>query len=33
MQHPLAASLLWCAAILVVFAPMATVLYRRRTSD
>jgi ABC transporter DrrB family efflux protein len=33
MQHPIAASLLWCAAILVVFAPLATVLYRRRTAD
>ena len=33
MQHPLAASLLWCAALLMVFAPLAATLYRRRTTD
>jgi ABC transporter DrrB family efflux protein len=33
MQHPVAASLLWSAAILAVFAPLATVLYRRRTVE
>jgi ABC-2 type transport system permease protein len=33
MQHPLAASLLWCAALMAVFAPLATSLYRRRTTD
>ena len=33
MQHPVEASLLWCAFLLVVFAPLATVLYRRRTSE
>jgi ABC-2 type transport system permease protein len=33
MQHPMAASLGWCAVLLLVFAPLATMLYRRRTSD
>jgi ABC-2 type transport system permease protein len=33
MQHPLLASLLWIAAIVGVFAPLATTLYRRRTTD
>jgi ABC-2 type transport system permease protein len=33
MQHPVAASLLWSFAILAVFAPLATSLYRRRTTD
>jgi ABC-2 type transport system permease protein len=33
MQHPVAASLLWSVAILVVCAPLATFLYRRRTVD
>jgi ABC transporter DrrB family efflux protein len=33
MQHPIAASLLWSVAILALFAPLATRLYRRRTSD
>jgi ABC-2 type transport system permease protein len=32
MQHPVAASLLWSAAFLVIFAPLATLLYRRRTT-
>jgi len=32
MQHPVAASLIWSAAILVVFAPLAAYLYRRRTT-
>lgn len=32
MQHPVAASLLWSAALLAVFAPLATVLYRRRAA-
>ncbi len=31
MQHPVIASLLWSAALLVVFAPLASALYRRRT--
>ncbi|HEY5317360.1 MAG TPA: ABC transporter permease [Solirubrobacteraceae bacterium] len=33
MEHPVLASLLWSAALLVVFAPLATYLYRRRTTD
>ncbi len=33
MQHPVVASLLWSAALLAVFAPLATHLYRRRTVD
>jgi ABC-type multidrug transport system permease subunit len=33
MQHPVAASLLWSLVLLAVFAPLATVLYRRRTTD
>jgi ABC-2 type transport system permease protein len=32
MQHPVAAALLWSVAMLVVCAPLATVLYRRRTA-
>jgi len=32
MQHPVEASLLWCALLLLVFAPLGTVLYRRRTT-
>jgi ABC-2 type transport system permease protein len=33
MQHPVAASLLWSLVMLAVFAPLAAVLYRRRTTD
>lgn len=33
MQHPVAASLLWSIALLAIFAPLATHLYRRRTTD
>jgi ABC-type multidrug transport system permease subunit len=33
MEHPVLASLLWSAALLAVFAPLATRLYRRRTTD
>jgi ABC-2 type transport system permease protein len=33
MQHPIATSLLWSLAMLAVFAPLATTLYRRRTTD
>jgi ABC-type multidrug transport system permease subunit len=33
MQHPVVTSLLWSVAILAVFAPLATGLYRRRTAD
>lgn len=32
MQHPVLASLAWSAAMLVVFAPLAARLYRRRTA-
>jgi ABC-2 type transport system permease protein len=32
MQHPIVASLMWSIALLAVFAPLATVLYRRRTT-
>jgi ABC-2 type transport system permease protein len=33
MQHPVLASVLWSAALLAVFVPLATVLYRRRTTE
>ena len=33
MQHPVVASVLWSVAMLAVFAPLATVLYRRRTTE
>lgn len=33
MQHPVAAAVLWSLAILAVFAPLATILYQRRTTD
>jgi ABC-2 type transport system permease protein len=33
MEHPVAAALLWSAAILAVFAPLATYLYRRRVTE
>lgn len=33
MQHPVIASVLWSLALLAVFAPLATALYRRRTTD
>jgi ABC-2 type transport system permease protein len=33
MQHPIVAALLWSIALLAVFAPLAMVLYRRRTTD
>jgi ABC transporter DrrB family efflux protein len=33
MQHPVEAALLWSVAILVVFAPLAVHLYRKRTTD
>jgi len=32
MQHPIGASLLWCAVLLAIFAPLASFLYRRRTT-
>jgi len=33
MQHPVAASLIWSFALLALFMPLASVLYRRRTTD
>ena len=33
MQHPVTASLIWSVTLLVVFAPLATSLYKRRTAD
>ena len=33
MQHPVLASLLWSIALIAIFAPLATMLYRRRTTD
>jgi ABC-2 type transport system permease protein len=33
MQHPVLASLLWSLALVAVFAPLASSLYRRRTTD
>jgi ABC transporter DrrB family efflux protein len=32
LQHPVLASLIWSAALLAIFAPLATKLYRTRTS-
>jgi ABC-2 type transport system permease protein len=33
MQHPIVASLLWCAVLLAVFVPLASWLFERRTRD
>jgi ABC-2 type transport system permease protein len=33
MQHPVVTSLAWSVALLALFSPIATVLYRRRTAD
>jgi ABC transporter DrrB family efflux protein len=33
MQHPIEAALAWCAVLLVVFVPLATHLYRSKTTD
>ncbi len=33
MQHALLASLLWSVALVAIFAPLASALYRRRTTD
>ncbi|HEX4033022.1 MAG TPA: ABC transporter permease [Solirubrobacteraceae bacterium] len=33
MQHPVVAALLWSVALIAIFAPTATALYRRRTTD
>jgi ABC-2 type transport system permease protein len=32
MQHPVAAALIWSVTLLAIFAPLAAVLYRRRTA-
>ncbi len=32
MQHPIDASLLWSFVLLAIFAPLASFLYRRRTT-
>jgi ABC transporter DrrB family efflux protein len=33
MQHPVLATLLWSIALIAIFAPLASTLYRRRTTD
>ncbi len=33
MQHPIVASLLWSAVLLMIFAPLATRLYKTRTTN
>jgi hypothetical protein len=33
MQHPVLATVMWTIALLAVFAPVATWLYRTRTAD
>jgi ABC-2 type transport system permease protein len=33
MQHPVATSLLWSVVLLAIFAPLASYLYRRRTTE
>jgi ABC-2 type transport system permease protein len=33
LQHPVLAALIWSAALLAIFAPLATWLYRTRTAD
>jgi ABC-2 type transport system permease protein len=33
MQHAVLASVLWSIALIAIFAPLATTLYRRRTTD
>ncbi|HEX4019040.1 MAG TPA: ABC transporter permease [Frankiaceae bacterium] len=33
MQHPVVASVIWSLVLLAIFAPLATLLYRRRTTD
>jgi ABC-2 type transport system permease protein len=33
MQHPVLASLIWSIGLIAIAAPIATHLYRRRTSD
>jgi hypothetical protein len=33
MQHPVLATEIWSVALIAIFAPLASVLYRRRTTD
>jgi ABC-2 type transport system permease protein len=33
MEHPVVATLIWSAGLLIIFAPIATVLYRRRAAE
>jgi ABC-2 type transport system permease protein len=33
MQHPVYTTLIWSIGLLIIFAPLATVLYRRRAAD
>ncbi len=33
MQHPVLASVIWSVVLLAIFAPLASLLYRRRTTD
>jgi hypothetical protein len=33
MQHPIATSVLWSLTLLAIFAPLASHLYRLRTTD
>jgi hypothetical protein len=33
MQHPVVASVLWSLVLLAIFAPLASLLYKRRTTD
>jgi ABC-2 type transport system permease protein len=33
MQHPVLASVIWSLVLLAIFAPLASLLYRRRTTD
>lgn len=33
MQHPVLAALVWSVALIAIFAPLASILYRRRTTD
>jgi ABC-2 type transport system permease protein len=33
MQHPVLASVIWSLVLLAIFAPLASMLYRRRTTD
>ena len=33
MQHPVLASVIWSLVLLAIFAPLASLLYKRRTTD